>query len=292
LTAGIFYFFFEPRIRTRRGRAAILIVFCLNIFLAQEIVRETARRSKMTMLDVGQGDSVYFEFAKGGNLLVDAGGARFSDKGRSVLMPFLRSKGVRCLDAVVISHPQEDHVGGLMTVLEEFKIKSVMTSGRPYGSQLWKNMGRRIAAEGSDQRKVSRGDEIRGYPEASLQVLHPVRDAAPDKNINNDCVVLKIKDGQNSVLMTGDIEEEAMKDILNSGRDLKADVLKVPHHGAKLKAGGLAFVQAVSPAVSLISVGERNPFHHPRPETLSALESIAGNRVLRTDKEGAISLDL
>ena len=289
LTLGIFYFFFTPRVQTRRGRVAILILFCLNVFFAQEVFREASRKSEMTMLDVGQGDAIYFEFAQGGNLLVDAGGARFSDKGLRVIAPFLKSKGVRSLDAVIISHPQEDHVGGLSAVLQEFRVKNVLSSRRPYGSQLWKGLQQRIKKEGASEWTAARGDELQGFPGVVVRVLHPMKDAAPDKNINNDCVVLKINDGQHSYLMTGDIEEPAMKDILNSGQDLKAEVLKVPHHGAKLKPAGLAFAQAVSPKLSLISVGERNPFKHPRPETLAALEAIPGNQILRTDLEGAVS---
>ena len=290
LTLGIFYFFFEKRIQTRRGRALILVLFCLNIFLAEEVVREAGRKFEMTMLDVGQGDAIYFQFPKGGNLLVDAGGARFSDKGRWVVAPFLRSKGVSTLDAVAISHPQEDHVGGLVAVLDGFKVKNILESDRSYTSELWKNIRRQMAREGSKVWTTLRGDEVRGFPGVKIKVLHPEKNAVPDKNINNDCVVLKIDDGKHSILMTGDIEEPAMKDILNSGQDLKVDVLKVPHHGAKLKAGGAAFVQEVSPKISLISVGERNPFGHPTPETLAVLEAIPGNKVLRTDQNGAISI--
>ncbi len=292
LAAGIFYFFFEPRIKTRWGRAAILVLFCLNVFLLEEVVRQTSRKFEMTALDVGQGDAIYFQFPQGGNLLVDTGGARFSDKGRSVVVPFLKSKGVRALDAVMISHPQEDHVGGLSAVLDELNVKNVIHSGRPYASQLWKNIQWQIANEKARLWVASRGDEIQGFAAFKIRVLHPDRNAVADKNINNDSVVVKINDAERSFLMTGDIEDAAMKDILNSGQDLKADVLKVPHHGAKLKADGFAFVQAVSPKFSLISVGERNPFGHPAPVTLAALESIPGNKILRTDATGAITLNL
>jgi len=289
-TLGIFYFFFERRIKTRFGRAMILILFCCNVFLVEEIIRFAARKFEMTMLDVGQGDAIYFQFPKGGNLLVDAGGVNFLDKGRWVVAPFLKFKGVRALDAVVITHPQADHVGGLRAVLEELKVKNVIHSDRPYGSELWKNTQQAIHDKKSKDWNTFRGDEIQGFPETQIKVLHPERNVAPNKNINNDCVTLKIEDRSHSFLMTGDLEDPAMKDLLNSGQNLKADVLKVPHHGAKLKQEGIAFIQEVAPKFSLISVGERNSFGHPAPVTLEALGFLPENKILRTDKEGAITL--
>ena len=289
LFAGILFVLGSPKPRPLFKRAASLVIFCLVVFAAQEIWRQTHREFRMTVLDVGQGDAIYFEFPKGGNMLVDAGGARFSDKGRWVISPFLKSKGVRTLDAIVISHPQEDHIGGFMAVMDDFRVKKVFHGGKFYPSYLWKQIQRRIAVEKSDVRVVGKGDKIEDFPGVQVSVLGPDKDFS-HKNINDDSVVLKIGYGEDSFLLTGDIQTPAMHDLLLSEQALEADVLKVPHHGAKLTSEGMAFVQEVHPTFSPISVGERNPFGHPAPVTLEALSAIPGNQVLRTDEKGAISL--
>ncbi len=290
LTVGLLFIFFSPYFKTRAARAFALILFCMNLFVIQEIYLHFSRKFEMTMLDVGQGDSIYFEFPKGANLLVDAGGARFSDKGRWVLEPFLRYKGVRSLDAVLISHPQEDHVGGLMTVLEDFKVKRVFHAGFSYDSPRWHEIEQAIEKEKSLMLKVGRGREIIGYPGTRILICHPQLEAEEDSNINNESIVLKLIYGDVSFLMTGDIEKEAMESILLSGQDISADILKVPHHGSKTNLPSKDFFDAVSPHLSLISCGRRNPFHHPSALTIDLLNQIEGNKVLRTDEEGAITI--
>ena len=285
LAAGIIVLLFKKR-------PIWILIFCFGIFAAQELYRLCTRHFEMTMLDVGQGDSTYFEFPKGGNLLIDGGEGRFSDKGRWVLEPFLRSKGVRTLDAVVISHPQEDHIGGLSTVFKDFHVKHVYHAGVPYDSGRWKALQKQIVQEKSVMKTVRRGDEIDEYPGARLTVLHPVPGDIVEKNINEACVVLKLAYEGKAFLLTGDIQQKSMRSLLASGQDLHADVLKVPHHGGKTGASGQEFTAAVAPRYSLVSAGARNPFGHPAAETLAALEGVPGNEVLRTDRLGAIRIIL
>lgn len=286
-TAAIFY---VPRFKTNAGRALILVLFCVNVFAFQELLRKLTHKFEMTQLDVGQGDAAYFEFPGGGNLLVDAGPARFSDKGRWVIVPFLRSKGVRTLDAVVISHPQEDHVGGLAAVLEDVRVKQVFHAGFAYESPRWHTIEEKIREEKAVVTRVGRGRRIEGFKDVRIRVLHPDLEDAADPNINNESVVFKLEYKDAAFLMTGDIQKKAMEELLGSGQDLDSDVLKVPHHGAKMDETGERFVKAVSPRLSLVSSGERNPFGHPSGLTLEILGRVPGNRLLRTDKMGAISV--
>ena len=286
-TATIFY---EPRFKISAARALILVLFCVNVFMFQDLLRKLSHKFEMTQLDVGQGDAAYFEFPKGGNLLVDAGSARFSDKGRWVINPFLRSKGVRTLDAVVISHPQEDHAGGLAAVLEDVRVKQVFHAGFSYESPRWHAIEEKIREEKAVVTRVGRGREIEGFKDIRIRVLHPELDEAADPNINDESVVFKLEYNDVSFLMTGDIQKKAMEALMSSGQDLDSDVLKVPHHGAKMDGTGERFVNAVSPHLSLISSGERNPFGHPSGVTLETLGRVPGNRLLRTDKIGAISI--
>ncbi len=292
LGAGIFYLFSTKRFKHPRFRAEVIVLFCVGIFLAQEAVRFCTRHFEMTVLDVGQGDSIYFEFPDGRNLLVDGGEGRFSDKGKWVVEPFLRSKGVRSIDAVVISHPQEDHVGGLSTVFKDFKVERAIHAGTPYDTRRWKYLQKEMSAKTRSIHIVKRGEEISGFPGERILVLHPNADDPSNRDVNDASVVLKVIHGKASFLLTGDIQQKAMRSLLDSGEDLRADVLKVPHHGGKTGASGEEFFKAVSPRISLISAGARNPFGHPAPQTVTALEAVPGNQVLRTDRSGALRIRL
>ncbi len=290
LTAGIALLLFYPKIKKPVTRAFSIALIAVVIFLAQDIVRYFNRSFKMTALDVGQGDAIYFEFPEGGNLLVDAGKGGDSDQGRWVVAPFLRSKGVRSIDTLVVSHPQEDHIGGMPTVLEEFKVKNVVEPGRPYETKLHERLWRRIKRERARTVKADAGSRLEDFEGVSVFILHPDQETEAHKNINDESVVLKIVYGKTSFLLTGDIGEQAARDILGREKSLKADVLKVPHHGAKLGPQGELFLRAVNPKISVISAGERNPYRHPSPKTLAALEAIPGNKIYRTDESGAIEI--
>ena len=290
LIAGILYFLIDKKIKSPIVRAIVLFLFAGNIFLAQSVFRNFHDGLKMTVLDVGQGDAVYFEFPHGGNLLVDAGKGGDGDRGRWVIAPFLKSQGVGRLDAIVISHPQADHIGGFATVFDEFQVNHVISAGSEYASKTFERLKQKIAKERSENLIVVRGAEIEGFPQIQIKVLNPPPAAKPDKNINNDCAVLEIIYGRTRFLLTGDIEKKAMETLLQDGADISADVLKVPHHGAKMGRIGESFVKRVHPKISVISVGERNSFGHPSPATLDILSSVSGNQIFRTDRDGAVQV--
>ena len=287
LILGVLFFLLDQRIKNNRVRAAVVVLFLSNIFLIQDLTRYFHREFRMTTLDVGQGDSIYFEFPKGGNLLIDAGKGGDSNKGRWVIAPFLKSKGVRALDALVISHPQEDHIGGMPTVLDEFKVKNVVEAGSRYDTKLFYLVRKKIEKEKASRLFARRGMKLEGFPDVAVLILNPSgRNAA--KNINDDSVVLKVIYKNTSFLLTGDIQEETIRNLLD--QNIASTVLKTPHHGAKFGLSGEAFAKAVNPKISVISVGERNSYKHPSPKTIGILNSIPGNHVYRTDKSGAIRL--
>ncbi len=287
LILGVLFLLLDRRIKNSWARTAVLVLFLSNIFLIQDLTRYFHREFRMTALDVGQGDSIYFEFPKGGNLLIDAGRGGDSDKGRWVVAPFLKSKGVRTLDALVISHPQADHIGGMPTVLDEFKIKNVVEAGSRYDTKLFYLVRKKIEKEKAARLLAHLGTKIEGFSDVTILVLNPSGGNAA-KNINDDSVVLKVVYKNTSFLLTGDIQEGTIRSLLD--QDIASTVLKTPHHGAKLASSGEAFAKAVNPKISVISVGERNPYRHPSPKTIGILNSIPGNRVYRTDESGAVRL--
>ncbi len=290
LTVGLFYFLSEKKIRSAWFRAFIVVLFAAGIFFIQEALRHQDRSFRMTMLDVGQGDAIYFEFPGGGNLLLDAGKGEPQDEGRRTITPFLKSKGVRCLDTVVISHPQADHIGGMKTLLGEFKVGRIMDAKKFYDSGIYDDLKRDIFHREIPYQKIRKGSRILADKEVEIQVLSPDVEQSLEGNINDESLVLKIIYGKNSFLLTGDIQTSAMARLLESGDDLRSDVLKVPHHGARVDEMGREFLNQVWPKVSLISAGENNIFHHPRPETLEALSEISDNQIYRTDQSGAITV--
>ena len=221
---------------------------------------------------------------------MDAGKGAEGDRGRWVVAPFLKSKGVSGIDALVVSHPQQDHIGGMPAVLDEFKVKNVFDAGSRYSTKTFKILGEKIEKEKAGYFHARRGARIEGFRGVQTHVLSPPDRDTQDQNVNNECLVLKVIYKDKSFLLTGDIEDKAMKDILDSGEDIKADLLKVPHHGSRLGTAGESFVKAVGPKISVISVGERNPFHHPSEATLQILSSIPGNQIFRTDKDHAIQI--
>jgi competence protein ComEC len=240
--------------------------------------------------DVGQGDAVVLATGVPGRaVLVDAG----SDPGP--VGACLDRLGVRQLALVVLSHLHADHVGGLAGALRGRSVAAVALG--PGRSPPWalEEVRRTAAAAGTPLVALGAGQRL-AWPGLVLDVLGPRRapSASTDRDaevdgsvVNNASVVLRASTPAGRVLLTGDVELEAQAELLTSGVDLRADVLKVPHHGSRYSAQ--EFLAAVRPRVALISVGAGNNYGHPAQEVLGALGS-GGARVLRTDLGGDLAV--
>lgn len=233
-------------------------------------------------LDVGQGDSV---LVRNGNrtMLVDGGTI---DAGPAVAA-YLKSQGIGTIDVVVSTHPHADHIGGLLTVLESFPVKTVYDTGIPHTTRTYEGYLTLI-----DQKNIrfvvpQRGDTIDLGPGVTVRVLSPPPGGVgAGSDLNENSMVLKITHGSVSFLLMSDAESEAENTMLESGHDLKSQVLKVGHHGSR-SSSGKAFLKAVDPQVSVIEVGDDNPYNHPAPATLDRLYAI-GSEVYRTDRDGNV----
>jgi competence protein ComEC len=255
---------------------------------------------ELTVLDVGQGDSLLLVSPGGKTLLIDGGGAfggfpgrperNGIDPGEEAVSPYLWSRGFKQIDFVAVTHGHQDHVGGLTAVLENFHVGTLWIGREISGSaqERLENLARRRGVKIVHE---VRGDKI-AWDGTAGEVLWPesVTGNASMPAKNNDSIVMRWGFRGRAFMLPGDAEKQVEREILADGpaESLRADVLKVGHHGSK-NSTTEDFLAAVHPRVAVISAGENNPYGHPSPELLERLQH-AGVRILRTDREGAVHI--
>ncbi len=267
-----------------RRRGLVLALVGLGALLSAG--RPAARGVEIALIDVGQGDSILLRDGDQA-VLVDGGGWRVGDLGGRVLLPALLAEGVRDLDAVVMSHPDLDHCGGLVDISAYLPVREVWTGPD------WESggcAGKLREIPGARTRILAAGGEVR-VGRWRLKVLHPAADERRGLESNERSLVLRAEALGRSFLLTGDIESWAESRLLSrSEEDVRVDVLKVAHHGSRTSSTE-SFLDAARPKLALISAGVGNLYHHPAPEIVERLEE-RGIRVLRTDRDGMILLRL
>ncbi|NOZ25020.1 MAG: DNA internalization-related competence protein ComEC/Rec2 [Nitrospirae bacterium] len=228
---------------------------------------------RVTFLDVGQGDAAVIESSDGRTVVVDTGYT-----GREVV-DFLRYRGTTEVDALVITHADSDHSGGLWTLLRTLRVREVWDSGLiAYSPAL---------EQGMLHRRLKAGDVLKSGGTEFI-VLHPGSGyySVSGGEENDYSLVMRFRDRTLSVLFTGDIEADAEESLIELRKYLASDVLKVAHHGSGTSSTE-AFVSSVSPVAAVISVGEGNPYGHPHP---AALRRLSGTELFRTDTDGAVGV--
>ncbi len=245
-----------------------------------------SRWLRVDVLDVGHGDSILVRTPAGHAILVDAGTA---EAGTFKVVPFLRRAGMTHLDALILTHPDADHIGGAIPLLQHVRVRQLITNGVHDQTASARMVLQLAAAHRVPETVVASGMRLLGDPGVTIDVLHPPRGLVPGSapESNDNSVVLKLTKGSVSVLLCGDIEEAGLPWLLGQGAGLRSTVLKVPHHGSRLGDVGERFFQAVSPTVALLSVGRAH--HLPAPETIRVLER-TGARLYSTRERGAITL--
>ncbi len=248
---------------------------------------------RVTFLDVGQGDAVVIGFPDGKTLLIDAGPKTYSsDAGSRFIAPFLSYSGIRHINGIVLTHPHSDHLGGIPHLLRHFRVDQVMDAGSESGSSLTAEYLHCIDSLRIPRKVLRAGTVIDGFSDARLFVLHPTgqfldRGSGGKANFNNQSVVIKLCYGKTSMLLPGDIEQDAEERLVRSyGSFLSADILKLGHHGGSTSSAPL-FSSTVHPGEAVISVGANNKFGHPSPSVLHTFAR-ANCLCARTDESGAI----
>ncbi len=280
----------------RRKRWAIILAGFLAIVAVGDVAatswhRYDTRELNVTFLSVGNGDSCLIKFPGGRTMVVDGGGLMGGtfDVGESIVAPFLLRERIRHIDYLVLSHPEKDHAGGLMYLIENFHI-----------GELW--ITRDALHSGETAALLASARSLRiplvvidsSTPECSIGpvFLHPLNPPAlatgGSEDLNDRSLVFRLVYDRFSLLMTGDIQRNGLAALVARGADLSALFLKVPHHGSS-PASPLSFLEAVRPTAALISCGYENPFGFPGKKSLDGLRAV-GADVFRTDLDGAVTV--
>lgn len=248
--------------------------------------------NEITMLDVGQGESIFLRDVTGKTILIDVGGKAESDKkiekwqekvttsnAQRTLIPYLKSRGVAKIDQLILTNTDKEHVGDLLEVTKVFHVGEILVSK---GSLKQKEFVAELQATRTKVRSVSVGEHLAIFGR-QLEVLSPRKIGDGE---HEDSLVLYGKLLDKYFLFTGNLEEKGEKDLLKQYPDLEVDVLKAGQHGSK-KSSSSSFLEKLRPEITLISVGKNNRTKLPHQETLTRLEGI-NSKVYRIDEQGAI----
>jgi competence protein ComEC len=265
----------------------ILIFLVFANILAWTAVFDSAGQKFLAVdfFSVGQGDSEFVITPGGGQILVDGGPDSSVLEKLGKAMPFWD----RTIDLVILSHPEKDHLAGLIEVLKRYKVENILWSGIVRDTAEYQEWVGGIKKEGAKIVIAQAGEKIK-IGKLEIDVLNPSESLEGQelKDSNDSSVVVKLIYGQNSFLFTGDISEKVEQSLAQNLSEIDSDVLKVAHHGSKCSSSD-GFIKDVSPQIAVIEVGKDNSYGHPTQEVLDRLLNY-GINILRTDQNGDIKI--
>ncbi len=271
----------------KKYRLLLVFILFLGVVLlwkAGALVNSPTLR--VHFFDVGQGDAEFFQTPGGKQVLIDGGPRKEVVRRLNQVMPFWD----RSIDLVILTHPQLDHLSGLIPVLERYQVGSIMLNAASYRLSAYAALLDIVKQKHIPIILARMGEKITFDSGIIAQILAPSETVAGEvfKEINESSVIVRLDHGKTSFLFTGDAGFPTEESLSFRGAPIDVDVLKVGHHGSKY-ASGEAFLRAVSPRIAVIEVGAKNTYGHPTPETLSRLAAV-GALVFRTDQDGTVTL--
>lgn len=267
-------------------RIAIFGLLSANIFIFSGTVKFRNRPLKITCLDVGHGSAVFIQFPNGKNLLYDVGSWQNYDIGKNLVAPFLWGQHIKKIDLVILSHEHEDHLNGLPSIIERFRVKSVYSQTHLFSSE----EGQRILAFLSKKHirtaSLSHGEALKGFEPAVIKILHPPPFASGVSTTNDNSCVIKIEYLGYSIVLCADIEERGIESILSKSAGIRSDILQVPHHGSFINNIEW-LINAAQPTYAFINSCDGIT-------SLKTLDILQKHNiiVLQTHQEGAITFNL
>lgn len=293
------YYLICAAIILKKKNRKIIVIIMLTVLIIN--LFPTPKKLRINFIDVGQGDSALIRTETNKVILIDSGGSTASssfDVGNKVLLPYLLDRRIKKIDFIIVSHFDADHCQAFETVIDNINVRKVVVCKQSMITQEYLNIINKCKKKNIKIIVVERGDKLKIDKRTEFEILHPGERFLDDGKggLNANAIVCKMNykldNGKVfSILFTGDIEVEAEKELEQVyGKKLKADILKIAHHGSKTSSRE-EFIKLVAPKIALIGVGENNKFGHPADITLERLEK-ENVKVYRTDQMGEVSITI
>ncbi|WP_176466193.1 DNA internalization-related competence protein ComEC/Rec2 [Aliifodinibius salipaludis] len=266
--------------------ALLLLVSCLH--QGNRVVHKLSPTTlNLTFFDVGQGDAALISTPNNKHFLIDVGRWQPDyNSAKYIIIPHLKEQGIEKLDAVFLSHPHADHIGGILEIIDSFPVDTIYNSGTSYNSQLYKTYNRKASEHKIPIKSLHAGDQINIDPAIRMFVYGPQKSVA-QSNVNNRSLVLELIYGDTEFLFMGDAEHRQEKNILKHFPGLiNTDFLKVGHHGSKTSSGTL-LLQSTTPHIGVVSLAKSNRFGHPHREASRRIHEYISSLYF-TSLEGAV----
>lgn len=276
----------------RIRKYAMITGLAFLVFFVWEPLWGSDRPLEMIFLDVGQGDAAVIRTPQRKTILIDAGDCSGNfDQGEKVVAPFLRKIGVDRIDYLIMTHPHDDHIGGINYLLKHFDIGQVIDPGQFYRSDVYDSILSQIAQRNIPRHITRSGDVLAIDNDVTLYFIHPRKqyvsgNAHAPLGTNNTSLVFQLRYQGVKALFMGDAELPSLSEMDDYSEILQSDILKVGHHGS-WNGTSPVFLSKVQPRFAVISCGEFNKFNHPSPAVVGNLIKIGAN-VFRTDQHGAV----
>jgi len=249
------------------------------VFIIIVLINLIPKKLEIHFVDVGQGDCTFIETPNKKTILIDGGGSlsKEFDVGKSTLLPYILDRGYIKIDYVFISHFDQDHVGGILTIMDELMVGQVIISEQKEDSENYQKFLKIVREKKISVKEVEMGDRITIENNLYFDILWPQEQQITENILNNNSIVMQLQYLNFSMLFTGDIEEIAEKQIIEEYKNklqiFNSTILKVGHHGSKTSTKQ-EFLEKIKPKIALIGVGDNNKFGHPNDEVLKRLQSL------------------
>ena len=280
-----------PFIKGGKKLYKIFLIFGIAVLLAGIVwfwlFYSAAKNLEVDFLDVGQGDAILIKAPGGQNILIDGG----PDK---VILKRLAENLAwwdKTIDLMILTHPHDDHVAGLIEVLKRYQVEKILYTGVTHNAPNYLAWLKLVREKKVQMLIIDKPQIIKLGAESQLEILYPDQSllAKAVSDLNQSSIVMMLAYGKNKFLLTGDAGEEVERKLIDSGTNLSAEVLKVGHHGSQSSTSE-EFLNQVKPNLAVISVGKDNDFGHPSLRTVKRLER-AGAEIYRTDEKGTVRIE-